>query len=128
MTLWEGPPSTGGGSRGGGFTAAASTLPLPSGVDLRQNLGRRRLRPRPSSVDAVLHPSKDIAMSDVQQAQQRLQQFVQLLPLTMSIAGLPVSEHGKYYNEDQMELRARSIMNAFKHARKIAKEVIQEEK
>ena len=65
-------------------------------------------------------------MADVQKAQQRYQQFVQLLPLTLNIAGLPMAEHGKYYNEDQMEIRTNMIRNAYQHARKLAKEIIQE--
>ena len=43
-----------------------------------------------------------------------------------NIAGLPTAEHGKYYNSDQMEIRARNILQAYKWARRIAKESIQE--
>lgn len=65
-------------------------------------------------------------MAEPQQAQQKYQQFIQLLPLTLNIAGLPTAEHGKYYNSDQMEIRARNILQAYKWARRIAKESIQE--
>lgn len=61
-----------------------------------------------------------------QQAQQRFQQFVQLLPLTLAIAGLPPADHGKYFNDDQMDLRVRNLRIAFKHARGLAREIIQE--
>ena len=64
-------------------------------------------------------------MADVQEAQKRFQQFIQLLPLTLDIAGLARAEHGKYYNADQMEIRARTIEHAYAHARRIAKEMIQ---
>lgn len=60
------------------------------------------------------------------QAQQKYQQFIQLLPLTLEIAGLPHADHGKYYNEDQMEIRARAIQTAYKWARRLAKDVIKE--
>jgi hypothetical protein len=62
-------------------------------------------------------------MSDPQQSQQRLQQFLQLLPVTQAIAGLPLGEHGKYYNDDQMELRAQALRRAFKHAKALAREI-----
>lgn len=65
-------------------------------------------------------------MSDAPQAQQKYQQFVQLLPLTLAIAGLPPSDHGKYYNEDQMENRARTIRFAYKHARGLLREIVTE--
>lgn len=68
-------------------------------------------------------------MSDApqaQQAQQRYQQFVQLMPLTMAIAGLPPSDHGKYFNEDQMENRARTLRQAYKQARALIRDVVSE--
>ena len=65
-------------------------------------------------------------MSDPQQAQQLAQQFFQLLPVTMAVAGLPHGEPGKYFNDDQMELRAAAIRKAFKHARKMLKDVVSE--
>lgn len=69
-------------------------------------------------------------MAETQQAQQaqqqRYQQFLQLLPLTLTIAGLPQSETGRYYNDDQMELRARTLRLAYKHARRVAKESLQD--
>ena len=66
-------------------------------------------------------------MPDVKQAQQRYQQFIQLLPLTMGIAGLPQSEIGKYFNEDQMDVRTQMIKKAYNQARKLARDVLQQE-
>lgn len=54
---------------------------------------------------------------------QKINEFMQILPLTLAIAGLPESEHGKYYNEGQMEVRASVIRNAYKHARAMLLEV-----
>jgi hypothetical protein len=54
---------------------------------------------------------------------QKINEFMQMLPLTLAIAGLPEAEHGKYFNEGQMDVRANAIRNAFKHARALLLEV-----
>ncbi len=56
--------------------------------------------------------------------QRRYREFMDLLPLTLSLAGLPHSENGKYYNEEQIELRANAIQRAYKAARQLAREVV----
>jgi hypothetical protein len=66
-------------------------------------------------------------MTDPQPNVQRLQQFLQLLPVTLEIAGLPHGEIGKYYNDDQMELRAQAIKKAFRHARNLSRDVAAEQ-
>lgn len=55
--------------------------------------------------------------------EQKYRQFVDLLPLTLAIAGLPTSE-GRLFGEDQMEARAISIRLAYKVARSVAKECL----
>jgi hypothetical protein len=55
--------------------------------------------------------------------QLRQKEFMQLLPLTLAIAGLPECEHGKYYNEGQLEVRANMLRTAFKFARQIVIDV-----
>ncbi len=50
-------------------------------------------------------------------SQQRIQEFLRLLPLTAEIAGLPKSELGRNLNEGQMEVRAATIKTAYKIAR-----------
>lgn len=55
------------------------------------------------------------------------QLFLQLLPATLAIAGLPTSEHGKYFNEDQMDLRMRTILKAYKFCKQLAKEAADQE-
>jgi hypothetical protein len=54
---------------------------------------------------------------------QKISEFLQLLPLTLAIAGLPDAEHGKYFNEGQLEVRATAIRNAYKQARQLLLEV-----
>ena len=54
----------------------------------------------------------------------RYREFIDLLPLTLSLAGLPPSETGKYYTDEQIEARLFTVRNAYKHARQIARELI----
>ncbi len=55
--------------------------------------------------------------------QQEMRNFMSLLPLTAEIAGLPKAELGKYFNEGQMEVRAATIRNAYKMAKKVLRDV-----
>jgi hypothetical protein len=57
--------------------------------------------------------------------QRRYKEFLDLLPLTLTLAGLPPSEHGKYNTEEQIEARAFTIRHAYKAARQVARECIQ---
>ncbi len=56
--------------------------------------------------------------------QRRYREFLDLLPLTLSLAGLPTSEHGRYYTEEQIEARVFTIRHAYKFARQVARECI----
>ena len=53
----------------------------------------------------------------------RYREFLDLMPLTVALAGLPVSEPGRYYNEEQIETRAYAVRHAYKQARQLAREV-----
>lgn len=64
------------------------------------------------------------ASPQVADQQRRYREFLDLLPLTLALAGLPHSETGKYYSEEQIELRASSIQRAYKLARTLARDVI----
>jgi len=64
-------------------------------------------------------------MTDVNEQQRRYREFLDLLPLTLALAGLPPSEHGKYYSEEQIEVRMYTVRHAYKAARQLAKECIQ---
>ena len=46
------------------------------------------------------------------------------MPLTINIAGLPTSDIGKYYTEEQMETRIFALRHAFKMARQFAREQV----
>jgi hypothetical protein len=58
-----------------------------------------------------------------QQTQQRINDFLRLLPLTVEIAGLSRSELGRYFNEDQLSLRANALKSAYKVARQLIVEI-----
>lgn len=55
--------------------------------------------------------------------QQKVSEFLRLLPLTLAIAGLPDAEPGQYHNEGQMENRASTLRSAYKVAWQLLREV-----
>ncbi len=63
-------------------------------------------------------------MPDANEQQRRYREFLDLLPLTLSLAGLPPSEPGRYYNEEQIETRMFAVRHAHKAARALAKELV----
>ena len=60
---------------------------------------------------------------EAERQQQKVREFMSLLPLTVAIAGLPEGEPGKFFSEGQMENRANAIRQAYKAARQIILEV-----
>ena len=64
-------------------------------------------------------------MAEASDQQRRYREFLDLLPLTLALAGLPTSEHGKYYTEEQIEARGFTIRSANKAARQLARECLQ---
>ena len=60
------------------------------------------------------------ASSDLQQ---RYRQFLDLLPLTIALSGLPTSEH-RLYSEEQIEARAITVRAAYRVAKNTAKECL----
>jgi hypothetical protein len=59
----------------------------------------------------------------VDRQQQKISDFLRLLPLTFEIAGLPHAEVGRYFNEGQMEVRVNTIKNAYRLARQLVVEI-----
>jgi hypothetical protein len=55
--------------------------------------------------------------------QQKYRQFLDLLPLAISLAGLPASE-GRLFGEEQIEARAITFKAAYRVARNVAKECL----
>jgi hypothetical protein len=64
-------------------------------------------------------------MAEMTDQQRRYKEFLELMPLTLALAGLPPSEHGKYYNEEQIETRLFAIRHAHKAARQLVREMVQ---
>lgn len=62
--------------------------------------------------------------SDAERQQQKVREFMSLLPLTLAIAGLPESDQGRYFNEGQMENRVATIRSAYKLARQLVVDVV----
>ena len=55
--------------------------------------------------------------------QQKYRAFLDLLPLTIALAGLPPSEH-RLFGEEQVEARAITMRLAYKVAKNLAKECL----
>jgi hypothetical protein len=62
-------------------------------------------------------------MNDPEKQQIRIKEFMQLLPVTSELAGLPRSEHGKYFTPEQIEARVITLRAAFKVARQMLVEI-----
>ena len=55
--------------------------------------------------------------------QLKVKEFMQLLPLTLAIAGLPPPATGQYFNEGQMDNRAGNLKLAYKVARTLVLDI-----
>jgi hypothetical protein len=51
--------------------------------------------------------------------QQKVREFMSLLPLTLALAGLPEAAPGQHFNEGQLDNRATTIRTAYKVARQL---------
>ena len=64
-------------------------------------------------------------MADPNDVQRKYKEFLDLLPLTLALAGLPASDHGKYFTAEQIESRLFTLRHAWKAARQVTRECIQ---
>lgn len=62
--------------------------------------------------------------TDDEALKRRYREFLDLLPLTVAIAGLPASEGGRNFTSEQMQTRAQVLGNAFKLARQTVREAL----
>jgi len=67
-------------------------------------------------------------MTEPSDTQRRYKEFLDLLPLTLSLAGLPESEVGRYFTAEQIESRVFTIKHAYKSARRLARESVTDRK
>jgi hypothetical protein len=61
---------------------------------------------------------------DEETLRRRYREFLELLPLTINIAGLPKSESPFNFTADQMEVRVHTLAVAFKLARQLARDSV----
>ena len=59
----------------------------------------------------------------IDRQQQKMNEFLRLLPLTALIAGLPNGELGRAFSEGQLDVRATALRTAYKVARQLLVEV-----
>lgn len=55
--------------------------------------------------------------------QNRMTEFLKLLPLTLELAGLPKADPARPFTADQIEGRAMTVRTAFKAARTLVKDI-----
>ena len=61
---------------------------------------------------------------DEEALRRRYREFLELLPLTITIAGLPSSESPFNFSADQMEMRINTLSTAFRLARQMVREAV----
>jgi hypothetical protein len=61
---------------------------------------------------------------DEEALKRRYREFMELMPLTLALAGLPPSEGMRHYTTEQLQARAQVITNAFRIARQTVRESI----
>ncbi len=62
--------------------------------------------------------------TDEDTLKRRYREFLDLMPLTIEIAGLHTSSGPVNFNQEQMEVRAETLLVAFKAARQLARDVL----
>ncbi len=55
--------------------------------------------------------------------QSRMKEFMQLLPLTVELAGLPKAAPDQLFSSDQIEARIITVRSAYRLARQLLREV-----
>ncbi len=55
--------------------------------------------------------------------QQKVREFMSLLPLTLALAGLPEAVPGQHFNDGQLDARATTLKSAYKIARQVLLDV-----
>ena len=61
---------------------------------------------------------------EAEAAKRKYREFLDLLPMTLALAGLSQSEGQRNFTSEQLELRGQVLLNAFKVSRVIVREAI----
>ena len=56
--------------------------------------------------------------------ERKAREFMQLLPMTLALAGLQEAAPGQHFNEGQMEARATTLRTAYKIARQVILDIV----
>ncbi|MEX0978602.1 MAG: hypothetical protein WDZ48_07110 [Pirellulales bacterium] len=62
--------------------------------------------------------------ADEETLRRRYKEFLDLMPLAIAIAGLPVSDSPFNFSADQMEVRTHTLHAAYKLARQLARDAV----
>jgi hypothetical protein len=62
--------------------------------------------------------------NDEETIRRRYREFLELMPLTINIAGLPTSDSPFNFSPDQMEVRLHTLSTAFRLARQLVRECV----
>lgn len=62
--------------------------------------------------------------ADDEAVKRRYREFLDLMPLTLALAGLSMAEGQRNFTPEQLELRAQVVLNSFKVARQAARDAI----
>lgn len=62
--------------------------------------------------------------ADDEALKRRYREFMDLMPLTIAIAGLSQSEGNRNFTAEQLETRAQVLANAFRLARQVVRDVV----
>ena len=104
-------------------------FPEPSSREVDPTSGLAGDRSRATDVPGLAERSQTRSNAVAEPAtpapdlQQKYRQFLDLLPLTIALAGLPTSE-GRLFGEDQIEGRGITVRVAYRVARNVAKECL----
>jgi len=72
---------------------------------------------------ALAEGDQNMGSEGIERQQQKVQEFLRLLPVTLAVAGLPEAAPGQHLTDGQMEARATTIRSAYKVARQIIAEI-----
>ena len=61
---------------------------------------------------------------DEETVRRRYREFLELMPLTVPIAGLPETQRPFNFTADQMEVRLNTLATAYKLAKQLARETV----
>jgi hypothetical protein len=65
-----------------------------------------------------------IMSTDDDALKRRYREFMELLPLTLALAGLSNNEGNRQFTSEQLDLRTQAVVNSFRYARQAVREAV----